>query len=318
MDKIVNVGIWRNAPFYLAIASSITTLNSFLDNSKISVHYDLNELDENNLPANCPDLLILDGGEDVNPELYGEVNLYSFYSPARDAIEMKLIDYFNGNKKRISGICRGHQLLNVHFGGSLYQDIHQVFRREYDRNFEHASEHNVTLEERISGRLSRLVISRYLNNRPFLVSSLHHQAIRHTPDRILNTLVCMHRRAYVNEGIESRNGRIRGLQCHPEFKGYAKDGVLFSYLMQVDYFVAGYFSKAGKYVIPKKLKQLELIRDNEKFNSPDVEHSGRDLPFYPEGLNIERERANFSAPNYSDSVEEILRIEAENMEYGDD
>jgi putative glutamine amidotransferase len=69
--------------------------------------------------------LVLSGGEDVEPSRYGEKP-----SPAlgatlaeRDAMEFTALDCALRLDMPILGICRGCQLLNVHFGGSLYQDI---------------------------------------------------------------------------------------------------------------------------------------------------------------------------------------------------
>ncbi|MGH7447999.1 MAG: gamma-glutamyl-gamma-aminobutyrate hydrolase family protein, partial [Longimicrobiales bacterium] len=75
------------------------------------------------LDASCG--LVLSGGEDVEPSRYGEKP-----SPAlgatlavRDEMEFSALDCALRLDLPVLGICRGCQLLNVHFGGSLYQDI---------------------------------------------------------------------------------------------------------------------------------------------------------------------------------------------------
>ena len=70
------------------------------------------------------DALVLCGGCDVHPRFYGEevdgsVNM----EPQRDEAEYALIRAFLAAGKPIFGICRGCQLLNVYFGGTLYQDL---------------------------------------------------------------------------------------------------------------------------------------------------------------------------------------------------
>lgn len=59
------------------------------------------------------------------PALYGEELKYDFVitDPLRDDLEWKLIKAFVDRKKPIFGICRGVQVLNAYFGGTLYQDI---------------------------------------------------------------------------------------------------------------------------------------------------------------------------------------------------
>lgn len=68
-------------------------------------------------------VIIFSGGEDLNPYLYGEANKSSGYNPERDAMEYSLLASAIQQKKYILGTCRGLQLINVFFGGTLYQDI---------------------------------------------------------------------------------------------------------------------------------------------------------------------------------------------------
>ena len=70
------------------------------------------------------DALILSGGGDVDPQRYGEENTACFgVDPARDEAEFRLIEAYLRAGKPIMGICRGHQVLNVYFGGSLTQHL---------------------------------------------------------------------------------------------------------------------------------------------------------------------------------------------------
>lgn len=71
------------------------------------------------------DGLILTGGDDIDPTLYGETILNDsvVIAPERDRQEGTVIDMALARNLPILGICRGIQMLNVHFGGTLYQDI---------------------------------------------------------------------------------------------------------------------------------------------------------------------------------------------------
>lgn len=71
------------------------------------------------------DGLILSGGFDIDPKFYNEEPMGKLGAlfPERDEFELKLIKYALKYKVPMLGICRGFQLLNVAFGGNLYQDI---------------------------------------------------------------------------------------------------------------------------------------------------------------------------------------------------
>ena len=74
-------------------------------------------------PEDC-DALLLPGGGDMEPWRYGQENTASRnLDPARDALELDLLERFAALRKPILGICRGMQSINVFFGGTLFQDI---------------------------------------------------------------------------------------------------------------------------------------------------------------------------------------------------
>ena len=70
------------------------------------------------------DALLLPGGGDIFPQRYGEENTASnSLDFIRDDAELALLDCFLTSKKPVLGICRGLQVINVFFGGTLFQDI---------------------------------------------------------------------------------------------------------------------------------------------------------------------------------------------------
>ena len=71
------------------------------------------------------DGLVLQGGADMSPQSYGETPLDPRWSgdEVRDAYEIELFHEFVTQGKPVFGICRGHQVINVALGGSLFQDI---------------------------------------------------------------------------------------------------------------------------------------------------------------------------------------------------
>lgn len=71
------------------------------------------------------DGILLTGGQDIQPELYGAEPLpcCGECSPERDTMELQLLELAFQQDLPVLGICRGIQLLNVCFGGTLYQDL---------------------------------------------------------------------------------------------------------------------------------------------------------------------------------------------------
>ena len=155
------------------------------------------------LPEVCTDYdgLVLCGGEDLDPKYYGQENTACGpIDPQRDAVEWALIDAFVKAGKPIMGICRGHQVLNAYFGGTLIQhmDTTPMHRQSKD----HYCVHEVTA----TGFIEKLYGNR------FSVNSYHHQGI----DRLAETLRPL---AYCGDIIEAAAHEtlpIFSVQWHPE------------------------------------------------------------------------------------------------------
>ncbi len=118
--------------------------------------------------SECTHLLI-PGGIDVDPAYYGEEKdpTVNMIDRPFDELQMKAVDWFVKNKRPILGICRGHQLLNVYFGGSLIQDIKTGMKHtlpEY-KNIYHGITNNEGFMKELYGENCK-------------VNSTHHQAIK--------------------------------------------------------------------------------------------------------------------------------------------
>ena len=99
-------------------------------------------------PEGC-DALLLPGGGDMEPWRYGQSNTASRgLEPERDTAELMLLERFTAAGKPVLGICRGIQVINVFFGGTLCQDLpghsavdgHDSFHTVRTRSEEHTSE----------------------------------------------------------------------------------------------------------------------------------------------------------------------------------
>ena len=76
----------------------------------------------------CPQIdgFLFTGGHDISPECYGETrhsDKLSPLTPNRDRMEDRILNYAYDFDIPVLGVCRGMQMINVHFGGTLYQDL---------------------------------------------------------------------------------------------------------------------------------------------------------------------------------------------------
>jgi putative glutamine amidotransferase len=165
--------------------------------------------------ASAMDGLVLQGGADVAPESYGERPLRPEWSgdPKRDACEIALIRAFLKRRKPILGICRGHQILNVALGGSLFQDVETQVEgslRHRDPEIYHHNAHAVELVE--GSHLQQMYgVCRAT------INSVHHQAVKRLAPQMKVEAV-----SPVDGVIEAMRYQgdsfALGVQWHPEFQ----------------------------------------------------------------------------------------------------
>ena len=165
------------------------------------------------------DGLVLHGGADVWPGNYGEVPLQEKWNGdrARDDYEMALVEAFVAAGKPVFGICRGLQLINVAFGGSLYQDIPSQLPQASVHDDEAAFELNfhqlaVVPETRLASLLK--------DARSFKVNSIHHQGIKDLASGFVVEARCPDDgmiEAIRHTGDPSDSTYVAAVQWHPEF-----------------------------------------------------------------------------------------------------
>lgn len=171
------------------------------------------------------DGLVMHGGADVWPGSYGEEPLHENWAGdrIRDDYDKALVAAFGAQSKPIFGICRGLQLLNVAFGGTLYQDINtqvpaSFVHRDavtYDLNY-----HSVDLVQ--GTRLSQL----YPGVERARVNSIHHQAIKRLADGF--EAEAFSASDGIVEAIRRRDAQqsyVAAVQWHPEFHQLGSDTI---------------------------------------------------------------------------------------------
>jgi len=225
------------------------------------------------------DGLILTGGADVNPLWYGEqpINALKKVEPKRDKFELALIKLATDRNVPVLGVCRGCQLLNVAFGGSLYQDIPSQY------NVAHVIKHVQQMSGRYGSHLMAIdsgsVLAKVISKDTILVNSFHHQAVKElapgfkitarAPDGIV-------------EAIEAYPVHpIIGVQFHPEIftaNGDTTALKIFSFIVKE----------------AKRYRQAKII--HKHIYSLDT-HTDTPLQFHKEGYSLgERESNRVNVP----------------------
>lgn len=149
------------------------------------------------------DGLILGGGADIDPKFYGEpVNGSVGIDLARDEREFALTSSFLDAGKPILGICRGHQVLNVFFGGSLHQHLEQTQLHRWTDDVYASHEVTAVPGSIIAG----------IYGEQFRVNSAHHQGVKKLGTGLRITAMADD----VVEVIEHEKLPVIGVQFHPE------------------------------------------------------------------------------------------------------
>lgn len=172
------------------------------------------EQDEGDIPqlVQSMDCILLPGGADVSPLLYGEnpIREVTYSVEAQDRFEMEVVRQCVRMKKPIFGICRGAQVINVALGGTLYQDIYAQAGATlcHRQDMKLRSERTHTISIQPDSLLHTLT-----GCTTVAVNSYHHQSVRVLGEGLVAT-------AWSEDGIleafEGVGSPILAVQFHPE------------------------------------------------------------------------------------------------------
>lgn len=175
------------------------------------------------------DGLLVSGGGDVNPESYGEKNSGQSYevSASADAFEITLVQEAKKRRMPTLGICRGFQILQVAFGGTMLQDLHEVFpfhpKNEGTPEYILSQNHKVRLE-------ADSILAHVYNSSTRTVNTIHHQCVQTVGKGFIPVGWS---EDGIIEAVQSNNDWLAlGMQWHPEKLEDEKEYALFSYFIK--------------------------------------------------------------------------------------
>lgn len=169
------------------------------------------------------DGLLLQGGADVSPQSYTEAATRHEWpgDRVRDMYELELLHEFIEAGKPVLGVCRGCQLINVAFGGTLYQDI----ATDVPTAGVHVNEQYDQHRHPIRFPDGSTLVNMFPGHREALVNSIHHQAVK-TIGRDLNIEAVSAHDGIIEAVRYRRAPFVMGVQWHPEFHRAGGDELL--------------------------------------------------------------------------------------------
>lgn len=163
--------------------------------------------------VNRVDGILFTGGEDIHPNYYGQAIKRGLEgcSPVRDAFEMALLKVALESDKAILGVCRGLQLINIFYGGTLFQDLKQMAFTDIEHSCNNLPKYMPCheVEVYVNTHLYNMVKKAKL-----FVNTKHHQSIDDLGDGLVISAKAIDG---VIEGIEDPNQSfLAAVQWHPE------------------------------------------------------------------------------------------------------
>ena len=226
----------------------VSVMRTYVDATRIGGHLPLvlpatTAYEEAYRQLMAVDALMLLGGGDVEASRFGSVATPFDGAPnvMRDAYELLLMQVAVEQRKPVFGICRGMQLINVFFGGTICQDLPSFWQSRTgcfplldhsrpDKKWEPV--HAIKIDEH--SRLAQVLGDTHVS-----VNSTHHQAV----DRLGGGLRAVAWSADgVIEAIESDSYPIAAVQFHPERLAWGEDVLFRKIFSELSCYLSGHCS----------------------------------------------------------------------------
>ncbi|MDA0987367.1 MAG: gamma-glutamyl-gamma-aminobutyrate hydrolase family protein [Bacteroidetes bacterium] len=170
--------------------------------------------DDKNLDLEKYNGFVLTGGSDVDPNLYKSENHFKIYgiNKKRDEFELKIIETAFKNKIPLIGICRGLQVANVYFKGTLWEDLEIIGNKNNHKSINDIQDrsHEINISE-------NTLLHQIVKNKKVNVNSSHHQGARIIGDELIESAISDDG---VIEALElkdkTKNPFMLFVQWHPE------------------------------------------------------------------------------------------------------
>ena len=159
------------------------------------------------------DGFLFTGGADIHPQRYGEekqdvcgeVQLY------RDELEFKVLKKALQSGKPIFAICRGMQLVNVAFGGTLYQDLPDAMKI----NISHKQSQDLTTDTHEIQVYENTPLHTIIQKTSMCINSLHHQGVKRLGEGL--KVMAMASDGAIEAIYAPEYAYLRAYQWHPEW-----------------------------------------------------------------------------------------------------
>lgn len=162
------------------------------------------------------DGILIPGGVDMDPATFGEAPHAALgrIDPARDRVEIRLVQWAVADRKPVLGLCRGLQVINVALGGTLYQDLAAEYpnaiKHDYFPTFGFSRDHlahDVAVES--GSRLRHALVDAAVP-----VNSMHHQGIKALARPLVASAVAPD--GLIEAAELPNDAWVVGVQWHPE------------------------------------------------------------------------------------------------------